>query len=70
MFYVSATFSVRSEHEVYEEGKSERLHANTVQTVAFRRQYVTEEMESYIQKAQKTPGRDLWNLLAGDKIRI
>ena len=45
-------------HEVYEEGKSERLHANTVQTAAFRRQYVTEEMESYIQKAED-PGRDL-----------
>ena len=45
-------------HEVYEEGKSERLHANAVQTAAFRRQYVTEEMESYIQKAED-PGRDL-----------
>ena len=56
--FLAAFFCQIGLHEVYEEGKSERLHANTVQTVAFRRQYVTEEMESYIQKAED-PGRDL-----------
>ena len=56
--FLAAFFCQIGLHEVYEEGKSERLHANTVQTAAFRRQYVTEEMESYIQKAEDT-GRDL-----------
>lgn len=56
--FLAAFFCQIGLHEVYEEGKSERLHANTVQTAAFRRQYVTEEMESYIQKAED-PGRDL-----------
>lgn len=56
--FLAAFFCQVGLHEVYEEGKSERLHANTVQTAAFRRQYVTEEMESYIQKAED-PGRDL-----------
>lgn len=55
--FLAAFFCQIGLHEVYEEGKSERLHANTVQTAAFRRQYVTEEMESYIQKAED-PGRD------------
>ena len=56
--FLAAFFCQIGLHEIYEEGKSERLHANTVQTAAFRRQYVTEEMESYIQKAED-PGRDL-----------
>ncbi len=56
--FLAAFFCQIGLHEVYEEGKSERLHANAVQTAAFRRQYVTEEMESYIQKAED-PGRDL-----------
>lgn len=56
--FLAAFFCQIGLHEVYEEGKSERLHANTVQTAAFRRQYVTEEMESYTQKAED-PGRDL-----------
>ena len=56
--FLAAFFCQIGLHEVYEEGKSERLHANTVQTAAFRRQYVTEEMESYIQEAED-PGRDL-----------
>ena len=73
--FLAAFFCQIGLHEVYEEGKSERLHANTVQTAAFRRQYVTEEMESYIQKAED-PGRDLGirghegtDLMAGENVR-
>lgn len=56
--FLAAFFCQIGLHEFYEEGKSKRLHADTVQTAAFRRQQVTAEMAPYIQKSED-PGRDL-----------